>query len=263
MLRAGITLGFAVALVIIILAAATAAGMYLTDGKLLSTIGVVQQKRTTQSELIFEEARDLYQLITAEYVVKAVFPHDFIPGGYSLSRILSTVRNSNRPLDQILTRRERAFLELYNIGLDTGIPIDPESRQFIVFTVILSAGYDIHDTPFDSRADSAILELLIDIDYNNQNPAITMVIPDPSVLSIQLEDPTSDTYRYPDVRVSPSQLRRISDYIRSQMLEHEHTYTLLKTANANGRRFITQMLHSAGFETVRLMNYRDFNGGAL
>ena len=128
--------------------AAVAAVSHFTGISFPTLPGITSQSRTAHSDLIFEEARDLYRLVTAEYVVKTVFPHDFIPGGYSIERILQRVRGSQDPLTEILTPRERAYLELYNLGLDTGLPARADSTRFIVFTAVLSAGYDLKGTAF-------------------------------------------------------------------------------------------------------------------
>lgn len=257
--RLFIKLGIMIAVILVLLSVVFLITMHVTDGQLISAIGAVRHSRTSQSELLFDEARDIYQLITAEFVIKMVFPHDFIPGGYSIQRVLQRVRTTNAPLSDILTRRELSYLELYNIGLETGLAIDPDSTTFIVFTAVVSAGYDVTDTPFEQPANSESYESAIRVDEDSAT--VTILVPEPKILDITLEDPTRDTYRYPDIHVSPAQLRRITNYLREELVHHPHIAMLLAAADNNGRRFITQSLQSAGYTNVHLLSWHDFNGG--
>lgn len=243
--------------VIILLALALGIGMQLTDGELFSRLGMVRHTATRQSEVLYEEARDLYQLVTAELVVKAVFPHDFIPGGYSLERILARVRAADAPLSDVLTRRERSYLELYNIGLESGLSIQPDSRDFLVFTAILSAGYDLE--PLDQTDSPA---QLVRIDDSTSPPRVDLVMPAPVILDVRLQDPTEETYQYPDIPITPAQLRRISDYVRTELRQHPDVQQLLDTAHTNGSNFVQQTLQAAGYGTVRLLTQEELNGGS-
>ncbi|AFG38662.1 DUF4230 domain-containing protein [Spirochaeta africana] len=240
---------------------ASAAVLYqrLTGTPLLPDLRPVTRSRTAHSELLFQEARDIYQLVTAEYVVKTVFPHDFIPGGYSIERILQRVRGAREPVSELLSRRELAYLELYNLGLETGLPARTDSTRFIVFTAVLTAGYDLENTVFaDPNNDSSRAVRVYHIDGE---PALDVVVPSPAILSVELKDPTRETYRYPDIPVTPGQLQQISRYLHQQLQDHAHSRRLLAAADQNGRRFLQQTFEAAGYATVRLLSQQEFDGG--
>jgi hypothetical protein len=138
---------------------------------------------------------------------------------------------------------------LYNLLADLGMSSDPESTDFLVFTFILSAGYDMGP----NFADSVHV-------YQGQNgPAIDICAPEPQILDIQMEDPTSDQYGYPDISVSPAGVQKIAEFVRGRINHQPYINQLLATADANGKRFLQESLQAAGYVTIRFISQEEFD----
>ncbi|THB65208.1 MAG: hypothetical protein D6B26_04035 [Spirochaetaceae bacterium] len=212
-------------------------------------VSISRQEKTSQSNLLFERARDIFRMVTAEYVVKSVFPHEYINDACSLETIMGRLRSTNLPASQVLTPQEARCLTLHNVAAQAGVPADSSSPRFLVFSHVLVAGFELGDdwpkeiTEFDTPA----------------GPGIEMKIPAPEILEIRMIDPESDSYRYPDANVSPAQLQLAASFVREELAKDRYVQEILQVADKNGRRFLTQALQAAGYTTIRLVTQEELD----
>jgi len=239
-------------------------------------LGIYRVTREVSSQTLEVRARQLYRLSTVELVWKTVFPHDFFPPQEAWSRYLI-----NRQYRQPLSPEEEEWNELYDLCLETGFSPRREQTEFLVFTVLVRAGYDLEGTGLEEPAAARDKAAAPDGTYGSDGTAVSSgtsagfsggetgpespspapfleireeriyLNPPPArILGIVLEDPERETYPFPDTRLSPEALRKISRFVSDRALSRAESRRLLDRAEENGRAFLRNLFRQAGYETV-------------
>ncbi|GAB6089150.1 hypothetical protein [Spirochaeta dissipatitropha] len=179
---------------------------------LFSKLSPIHRERRGASSPQLVEDNPIGMLVTGQLNLKTVFPHDYIPPGYSLDHIRMRAEEAVRPLREELTARELSFYRLSRLCEDIGWAADPTSPDFIVLNISINVGYDL------IRMDS--------------------VDPGSEILDIQIVDFSSQNYPYPPPRLGPEEIRRISSFIQQEIPQHQFIQVLLQRASDNAARFL-------------------------
>lgn len=168
----------------------------------------------------FLSENELSLLVTTEYTVKIVFPHDFLPAGTtpSVYRTLTRKAASGEPL----TPEETANMEVYDFLDRMGHPFYLFPYDFIVVDLTVRAGYDFSDPTLPPLAawwtEDGLLE-----------------VPPAAILSITMGD-TPHTEDYPAIRLSASQWKETSSFIISHAPSILPVEEILEHATRSARR---------------------------
>jgi hypothetical protein len=212
----------------------------LLGQNLLSRILVQTEKTLDASGLLISMGpRD--ELLLAENIHKVVFPFDYIhPDAnlQALARRLQSDRTGRGP-EEILSPVEWQSFEAFNLARATGFDPSTPGTPFLVITKIYEFGYSL-DHPTKSP----------EPEFNvNQN---TLLINQPSLLRIRIEDPRRDRYPYPDVRLSPINWQRISDFVVQQAELNPDLYRAKTVAEQQARQFFQSLLQAGGRPEIQV-----------
>lgn len=160
--------------VIILLAALLFAGFY--------DIEKTGLERLIAATLI--EEKPVAELVTAEYSIKLVFPHDFLPAGADIATYKRIMKKAaeKTPLTPEEEKNIRVYIRLDRIGR----PFDKYPYDFFVTRLIVRSGY--HGIPKEEN------------------------IEEPVILDIRLQEYPSEK-GWPDIRLSAEQYKEISQFI--------------------------------------------------
>lgn len=179
---------------------------------LFSSLSPIHRERKGASSPQLIEDNPIGMLVTGQLNLKTVFPHDYIPAGYSLEHIHTRIAEAVRPLYEELTARELSFYRLSRLCEEIGWTADPASPDFVVLTISINVGYDLN------HIDSAD--------------------PGTELLDIQIVDFNSHNYPYPPPRLGPEEIRKISSFIQQEIPQHPFIQVLLQRASDNVARFL-------------------------
>jgi len=222
----------------------------------------VRFSRTTtwaSSTVTLQSVRDVYQFNTVEYVHRVVFPYDYLPNDITLSSILAKIRNGRSTVVETLSPEEYLYFTAYNLALDVGIDPGAE-REFLVVTVVITAGFDLTDSPLaqpDDDGQAADLPEGYSVETvqtdDGERRVVTIPEPSPTVTDVQVEDINRSRYPYPDVSLGADDWRRVAAFVKTQASELPELNDVLETAAATGREFVRSVLLAAGFDEVRFV----------
>jgi hypothetical protein len=233
---------------VVMLAAATLSGAAVLTTFLPSVPGPgipvwrTARTRSVQAALL-TEIRDVLRFNTVEYVYRTVFPQDFMAPGLSLRGITNQLRTGTGRFEEILSQEEREYLRAYDISSHLGLRTGDDGGEFLVVTVIVRAGFDLHAEEFSS-AESLELERRPD------GTVAVIRLPRPVVTDVVVEDIDPSSYRFPDVPVSPEGWREI---VRGRVVQRTVEAGILEYAEANAESFIRRLLPAAGINALEFV----------
>lgn len=250
------------AVVVVLLALASLGWAWKkTDPSFRRFAGFFRKSEVTATWAVLEEVRDLRQLETAAYTLKAIFPFDFVEKSTDwrylrlhYERDPAAFRSKADPAWHIggkLPERWRGA-EIYalcrEVGIDPGLP----DFRFIVVAATVRAGLDLD--PWFERAEGG----------NPKEPApgigiteseeggriLTLPDPDVRVTAFVIEDRDAAAEGYPDVPISPEDWRRVAETLGPAIHAMAMEKGLLVEAADRGRSFLTDIFTGAGFRRV-------------
>jgi hypothetical protein len=204
------------------------------------------ERTVVASSALLEQVRDLYRLNTVEYVHKAVFPHDFLPlsvDPQALSRKLAAARTQE---SVPLTAAEYEYLETGSLADEIGLSPEKNPTGFLIVTVTAQAGFEL-ESFFTGRGEN---EPFLRVEQTGRERTVYIDLPDPAITSLVIDDPSSGEYRYPDVRITPSQWRKLAAFVTRRVRPKLLEEGILIDAEEQGRRAVTAFLEQAGFDRV-------------
>ncbi len=200
--------------------------------------------RVQSSTAILEDIRDTARLNTIEFVYKTVFPYDLVPEGTDWPDLFKRFRN-----DGSLSAEELELLAVFGIAADAGIDLNDSDHQFAVITARLSAGFDFSGTPFENpEKDSNNTANFIRFDEDSDSLYIRL--PEAKITEIKVDDEDSDSYGYPDMKISPEQWRVLSGIITDHTKSEARKRKLTELAEERGRSVIKKMFSASGYQNI-------------
>ena len=199
------------------------------------------------SSVTLRDVHELYALTTLEYVHRYVFPYDFMPEGITIQEVTRRIRSGEGSVEQILSPEEHLFYRTYNLASDVGLARG-DSFEFVVVTLVLTAGFDVGEEP-SGPTDAVASEEYRDSNGETRRRAV-VTLPSARILSASIEDIVPGEYSYPDLALGADDWRQVTDYVREHPLDSETQARILGAAEENGREFLYHLLRSAGFDQV-------------
>ncbi|MFW5685164.1 MAG: hypothetical protein ACOC0O_00780 [Spirochaetota bacterium] len=213
-------------------------------------------ERFSTSSVTLDSVRELSEFVTVRYVHRAVFPYDYLPAEVSLNEILRKLRESDGPAADALTPEEHLYFRTWNLAEQINLSRSGGTYDFVVMTLVVSAGYTA-----DAGVEEIVIEHVPSGEGNTMRRA-TVLLADPVVTDVIVEDIDAEEYPYPAVALGADAWRRVAEYVREQSLSEQTLRETLDAAEANGERFLRTMLLQAGFHEVRFRSPpRDQQGG--
>lgn len=207
---------------------------------LLSRILVQTEKTLDASGLLISMGpRD--ELLLAENIHKTVFPFDYIhPDAnlQALSRRIQADRTGRGP-EEILTSLEWQSFEAFNLARATGFDPATPGAPFLVITKIYEFGYSLEQQHLAPEPEF-------------DEPRGIVFINSPSLLRIRIEDPQRDRYPYPDVRLSPINWQRISDFVIQQAENNPDLPRARAVAEQQAQQFFQSLLQAGGRPDIQV-----------
>lgn len=220
-----------------------------------------RSKIVTRSEIVLQEAREIFSFNTVEYVYRAIFPFDFMPEDLSINDILRKLRQESGSVTEILSSRELDYFEAYNLAAELGMVVGPTPDQFVVVTVVVTAGFDIAGTVFENpnaftEAERAQYFRTVEYEDRDGTAGVEAVVrmPEAVITNVTIEDITRDEYPYPDVQINASGWRHITEFVGARITERTIDAGILQTASDNGREFVKNMLFQSGYTKVSFVD---------
>jgi len=190
----------------------------------LSGIALSRTQTSSSSASMLESIRDMAELQTVSGVCQIVFPHDFYLSGVSGRDLIGRLPDGG---EENLTTEERIHLGAYNLALETGLAPSRDERNFLVMTVVVLAGFDL----------SADLPIGLETD----GETTTILLPEAAILDIRIEDMTRENYDFPDVSITPNELRQISTFVREQVERFPEITALRELARTQALSFFSAL----------------------
>ncbi len=211
-----------------------------------------RERSREYAQSLLLEVRDIAQFSTVEYVYRTVFPFDFLPADLrareeSLRRI---DRNRFYRPDAVLSGAERRYLQTLELCEEIGLPVN--GYRFIVITARIRAGFDLQGLAGDRSGvpEPADIARSVRIDEESGRRTIRIVLPEPSITEVIVEDADSTRYGYPDLALSPEQWKRLSSFVVEHLRDRVIQEGILETARERGELFIRSFLEKSGFQRV-------------
>ena len=202
------------------------------------------------NNLVLREARNVFELSTVEFIYRSVFPFDYLDDELSMEDIFRKLARERGTVDEVLSPEERAYFEAWNLAEDIDIGTGRNSRDFIVVTTVVRAGFDLGSEDFAS-----VLNIETGVERQESGPPLRFAaisLPTAQVINVRVEDVNSGNYGYPDVEISPDEWRRVSNFVATQSVDRVVAMGLIEAAQRNGEDFLVRFLTRAGFDTVRI-----------
>jgi hypothetical protein len=213
------------------------------------------------SSVVLQDMREIFTFHTVEFVYKAVFPHDYMDKDVSIESIMQTLRSGNGKIEDLLSQAERQYLEVYKLAKSIGIDIEADPFDFVVLTVIVRGGFDLSGTVYEEPGTADREEIAQWITVLPPNPPdregrgrVIVRLPEAEITDIYIEDETSVSYNYPDIRIDPDGWKRLTDYVRRKSIDKILKEGILEIAASNAQSFLTSFLHQAGYGSVEFRN---------
>lgn len=250
------------------------------------------------SEIVLLETKDLFQLSSVEYVHKAVFPFDFIEPGLSYTAVfdkletaakkyadedLSATQQLAKALRENMSSAEQLFLLTANLanqsGLHTSGLTEPTEHwatkkkfDFLVATIVVSAGFDLSGTPFAEHVETSgiapsdapqpksesslnvsdwisINDEVIESD-GKKGKTLRIRLPPVRITKVEIEDPIRDQYPFPDIDLKPEGWRKIANFIHDRAIDEAISNGVLDAARQNAAEFFKSFFSQAGYDQV-------------
>lgn len=215
-------------------------------------INLIKRERTAVSVSVLTEVRDIMSLNTVEFVYKSVFPHDFLPSDIRWDSILYKDQTG-----QPLSPEEAEYVSIYRLCREIGIDLRQNNYDFVVVTSIIKAGYDFSDTVYSSvggtpseGANPDYTRLEEYVSFSEDGSRLLLKLPRPEIVSLLIEDSTSENYAYPDISIDPEQWRVLSAFVTEKVRSRVLEEGILRLARKKGEAFITRIMRDAGFQEV-------------
>ncbi|MEM5947319.1 hypothetical protein WKV44_02060 [Spirochaetia bacterium 38H-sp] len=158
------------------------------------------------------EERKLRELITAEYRIKLVFPHDFLPAGRGIETYHNIMKKAAEKIP--LSKEEEKNIRVY-IKLDRlGRPFDKNPTDFFITELLIRAGYK--DIPQQGQLGKA------------------------EIIEARIEENIMDK-DFPDIRLSAEQYREISKFILANYEDIIPLEEIKKQAEDQARQILLQL----------------------
>jgi len=170
-------------------------------------------RRTVQSgsQGTLVELRDLDELETLAYVRRTVFPHDYLSADTDMTSIIQQLSAHGGTPESVLPPVELLHYRAANLAAEVGLATRREQTDYVVITVVYRFGYNTVDLArrygeFASAGEDA------------HNIPIEDVIPEASILSVEIEDVQRDTYPYGTISLDAEGMRRVAAFVAGQDL---------------------------------------------
>ncbi len=220
-----------------------------------------EREQSFSSREILEQVRDVFELLTVEYVYRMVFPHDFYPEGLSLRNVFDRLAEEQGAPAEVLTPEEHAFLRAYNLAYESGLPTTAEGDSFVVVTVRVRGGYELEATtdlgelfrlePADRGVGNRGTPDPVESgELLPEESRVVVLLPRAKVVDLIIEDLNRENYPYPAARVDAEEWSAISSFVAEEARRRTVTDGILKEAEENARAFLTTLLTEAGFEEI-------------
>ncbi len=209
------------------------------------------------SSVVLEDMREIFTFHTVEFVYKAVFPHDYMEEGVSIESIMQTLRSGSGKIEDLLSESEQEYLEVYKLAKSIGIDIEADPFDFVVLTVIVRGGFDLSGTVYEDpgSAEREEIEHWLtvfppEVPDREGKGRIVVKLPRAEITDIYIEDETSLSYNYPDIRIDPDGWKRLTDYVRKKSIDKILKEGILEIAASNAESFLQSFLLQAGYGSV-------------
>jgi hypothetical protein len=83
---------------------------------------------------------------------------------------------------------------------------------------------------------------------------VTITLPDPEIVEVIIEDPSVETYQFPDISFSPAEWKKVAIYISDHIKENKLVEQVLAEAAENTRALLSGLFENAGWEQVVYIN---------
>lgn len=217
------------------------------------------QKTTIRSAstIELEGVRDLYAFNTVAYVHRAVFPFDYLSEEISLRSILDKLADTELTVAETLSENEYLYFQTFNLAAEIGIGLGTRDRDFVVVTVVVNAGFDLEGFALENpegttpgeRSEFFRIATYETASGESGRRAI-LVLPEPVITSVVVEDLTTEEYGYPDIAIGAEGWRLVAEFVEARVLESPRIAELLDAARTKGEQFVSAMLRQAGYEDV-------------
>lgn len=204
------------------------------------------ERTVVASSVLLEQVRDLYRLNTVEYIHKAVFPHDFLPHSVDPQALARKLAGARSQEAVPLTAAEYEYLETGSLAEELGLSPEKNPTGFLIVTVTALAGFELEGF-FTGRGEH---EPFLRVEETGRERTAYIDLPDPAITSLIIDDPSSGAYRYPDVRITPSQWKKLAAFVTRRVRPKLLEEGILIDAEEQGRRAVTAFLEQAGFDRV-------------
>lgn len=191
------------------------------------------------------ETSEASLLQTAEYSMNVLFPYDFIddeddpdwrhysffydeaPEQYKLRSSASFYPSGELP-------EKWRYASLYKLCRDCGL--DPAEQDFLVFDVRVRGGLPLNSEELE-------LQFLLP-----DEKRVTLILPEPRITDIIIEDRISGTVGFPEVEMTPDQWSLFMEKIRPSVEELAIRRGLLRLAAETAEYLTRELFEGAGFE---------------
>jgi hypothetical protein len=175
------------------------------------------------------------ELETLAEVRRNVFPHDFLVPDTDIYTLLRRIEMSQRPLEEVLTPEERTHLAIAELAGRYGLATQSGQRGHVVITTVIRYGYDL----------AHISRLVAQAVADAAGQSVTIELPPASLLSLETEDISRDSYPWGTVPVSAEGIREISALIADAVQEPERTEELQLQAAASAAETLNRLTAGA------------------
>lgn len=209
-------------------------------------IHLTKTEKTSVSEGVLEEVREILSFNTVEYVYKTVFPYDFAPPDTDWDRLLLKQQRN-----LAVTETEKKLLEVYQLCTDVGIRLDSRSYTFVVITSVVKGGFDLKGTVYENPESGENLHDYIRID--KESNSLYIKLPEPVIVDLIIEDSTSENYQYPDLGIEPQSWKKLTAFIAREIEGKVIEEGILETARERGEEFFRRLFLEAGYNDIVFM----------
>ncbi len=181
---------------------------------------------------------------TARYRMKLIFPYDFIDREDDVNWPLLQWYYNRLPLE-FAARSEAEYYpdrtlpaewkygRLYRVCREAGIDPAARSSDFVVISVTARAGFDFRGTS-------------ISLEGNEEKKTVTLILPEPEITAIIVEDRSSGGEGFPEVTISPAQWSLFISEISPRIGELAVEEGILDSAAESAELLLASLFHGAG-----------------
>ncbi len=216
---------------------------------MFGSLGVVAVFRRQIGEFIFQREphaassgtliamRELAELETLGYVRKTVFPHDYLDPDLTMYSLVQELSDEGAPAETVLTDSEYRHYRAANLAGEVGLATRREQPAYVVVTTIVRFGYRIdevlrwyddtlgEDVPGEVATDSASTDA--SPGASGAREAVWETFPPATVLSVETEDVSRDSYHYGSIPLTADEWRQVSTFVEEFPADPIHYEQLL------------------------------------